>query len=325
MMPKPLLEVTDLEVEFARPDAVVRAAERISFHVEEGEVVGLVGESGCGKSATALALLGLVPHPGRIAGGRVELEGADILSLSEKEVRRLRGAGIAYVPQEPGLSLSPVLTLGDQFVDVARAHRKLSRAEARAEAAKAFERVGISDPERRVGEYPHQYSGGMKQRALIALALAAEPRVLVADEPTTAIDVTLQAGILDLFRRLVDDGSLGGLLLITHDLGVVAASCDRVLVMYAGRIVEEAPVEELFARPAHPYTRALVASLPDPRHPRGALPTVPGQVPDLADLPEGCAFHPRCTFAKSECRVAPPPLVVLDGGRRSACVLERLP
>lgn len=320
-----LLEVSGLRVEFPRPDGPVCAARGIDLSIGEGEIVALVGESGSGKSATALGLIRLVPPPGRVCGGRVSLAGTQLLSLSEAEIRPFRGAGIAYVPQEPGVALSPVLTIGAQIVDVIRAHRKVSRRNAWKEAVASLSRVGIPDPDRRVKEYAHEFSGGMKQRALIALALAARPKVLVADEPTTAIDVTLQAGILNLFRGLVDSQQLGGVLLITHDLGVVAAVCDRVLVMYAGRIVEEAPVEQLFERPLHPYTRALIASMPSAEVSRGELPTIPGQVPDLSRLPGGCSFHPRCTVAEPRCQEEDPPLRELSPGRRVACLLEELP
>ncbi|MDH3283400.1 MAG: ABC transporter ATP-binding protein [Acidobacteriota bacterium] len=322
MSAAPLLEVRGLTVEFRRDDGVVRAAERLSFRVDRGEIVGLVGESGSGKSATALSLLRLVPPPGRIVSGTVTLEGKELLSLPEKELRRHRGAGIAYIPQEPGSALNPVLRVGAQIVDVVRAHRSVTRAEAWREATLALERVGIPDPTSRVREYPHQFSGGMKQRALIAMALAARPKVLLADEPTTALDTTLQAGIVDLLRSLVVGGDLGAMLIITHDLGVVAAVCDRVIVMYAGRIVEEAPVDTLFADPRHPYTRALIESLPRPDVERGCLPTISGQVPDLARLPSGCPFHPRCGLADERCPAWEPELFPLPDGRRVACIVE---
>ncbi|RMG43556.1 MAG: ABC transporter ATP-binding protein [Acidobacteria bacterium] len=318
---EPLLAVEGLRVEFPRAGRIVRAADAVSFTVGRGEVVGLVGESGCGKTATALGLVRLVPPPGRVVDGAVRLEGTEILSLSEREIRRYRGAGIAYVPQEPGAALNPVLKVGTQIVDVIRAHRHVPRSEAWAEAVEALRRVGIPDPERRAREYPHQFSGGMKQRALIALALAARPKVLVADEPTTALDVTLQAGILDLIRSLVEEGRLLGVLLVTHDLGVVAALCDRVLVMYAGRIVERAGVRDLFTDPRHPYTRALLASVPRPEGRRGRLAAIPGQVPDLADLPPGCAFHPRCPLAQERCRERVPDLEPAGGERAVACLL----
>jgi oligopeptide/dipeptide ABC transporter ATP-binding protein len=316
-----LLQVEDLVVEFPRPDGAVRASDRVSLAVGHGEVVGLVGESGCGKSATALALLRLLPPPGRIVSGRVVLEGEDLTSLPESEMRKRRGAGLAYVPQEPGEALNPVISVGAQIVDVIRAHRAVSRSEAWAEAVAALTRVGVADPERRARDYPHEFSGGMKQRALIAMALAARPKVLLADEPTTAIDPTLQAGVLDLLSSLVERDGLS-VLLITHDLGVVAAICDRVLVMYAGRVVEESGVDDLYRDARHPYTQALLRSLPRRDVERGALPAIPGAVPDLAHLPPGCAFHPRCPIAAAECRVTPPPLVARADGRRNACLLD---
>jgi len=317
-----LLEVSDLTVEFPQQSAVVRAAQGLTLSLAEGEIVGLVGESGCGKSASALALLRLVPPPGRIVSGRVRLDGVDLLALPEKELRRYRGAGMAYVPQEPGQAFSPVISVGAQVVDVIRAHHQVDRKTAWSRAVAALEAVGIADPARRAREYPHQYSGGMKQRALVAMALAAGPRVLIADEPTTAIDPTLQAGILELFRSLVEQGRLGALLLITHDLSAVARICHRVLVMYAGRIVERAPTAEVLAHPLHPYTRALLASRPRPEHPRGGLPTIEGQVPDLAHLPPGCAFAPRCPVVEERCRQGVPPAVAVSEAREVACILE---
>ena len=313
-----LLEVRDLRVEYPRPGGAVRAVDGVSLAVRRGEVVALVGESGCGKSTLGLALLALVPPPGRITGGSVLLEGEDLLALPERERRRRRGSGIAWVPQETGDALNPVMTVGAQVAEVLRAHRPLGRSEARSAAVRALARVGIPDPERRARQYPHEFSGGMKQRALLAMALAAGPRVLVADEPTTALDVTLQAGILDLLRGLAREEGLG-ILLVTHDLGVVAAVADRVLVMYAGRVVEEGPADELFRAPLHPYTAGLLAGVPRPDVPRGRLPAIPGQVPDLAHLPPGCAFGPRCSRATERCREAVPNLAEAGHGRAVAC------
>ena len=307
-------------VAFPRGHERVLAADGVGFEVGAGEIVGLVGESGCGKSATALALFRLVPEPGRIERGSVRLDGVELLALPENELRRYRGAGLGYVPQEPGEALNPVVRIGTQIVDVIRAHRDCGRREAREEAVELLRRVGIADPERRARQYAHQFSGGMKQRALIAMALAARPRVLVADEPTTALDPTIQAGILELIASLARDEGLG-VLLISHDLGVVASVCDRVLVMYAGRIVERAGVEALFADPRHPYTRALLAARPRPGIRRGRLPSIPGSVPDLARLPPGCAFHPRCPKAIEACREIQPAPVDLGGGRRVSCLL----
>ncbi len=315
-----VLQVEDLVVEFPRGRERVLAADGVSLDVQRGEIVGLIGESGCGKSVTALALFRLVPEPGRIVRGTVRLAGVELLGLSERELRRHRGAGIAYVPQEPGEALNPVVRIGSQIVDVMRAHRDVDRRAAWREAVALLRRVGIADPERRARQYAHQFSGGMKQRALIAMALAARPKVLVADEPTTALDPTIQAGILELLATLAREESLG-VLLITHDLGVVASICDRVLVMYAGRIVERAAVDELFADPGHPYTRALLAAVPRPGLRRGALPAIPGAVPDLAALPPGCAFHPRCPVAIDACRQVEPAPVELAPGRSVRCLL----
>ena len=313
-----LLSVEGLGVEFPRNGGAVRAASEVSFAIETGETVALVGESGCGKSATALALFRLVPPPGRVVSGRVVFEGTDLLPLPDEAIRRFRGAGLAWVPQEPGAALNPVLTIGSQIVDVIRAHRAVTKREAWEEAVELLRRVGIPDPAQRAREYPHQFSGGMKQRALIAMALSARPKLLVADEPTTAVDPTLKLGILDLLRALRDERGLS-ILLITHDMGAVAAIADRVLVMYAGRIVEEAGAQALFDDPRHPYTRGLLASVPRIDVARGDLPSIPGAVPDLAHLPPGCAFHPRCPLVEEGCRAAVPQLAADRTGRRVAC------
>jgi peptide/nickel transport system ATP-binding protein/oligopeptide transport system ATP-binding protein len=319
----PVLSVRELSVEYPREPTAVRAVDGISFEVARGETVGLVGESGCGKSTAALALFRLVPPPGRITAGRVLVDGTDILPLSEPEIRKFRGAGLAYVPQETGDALNPVLSIGAQIVDVVRAHHDVSRREAWNRAIEGLRQVGIADPERRAKEYAHQYSGGMKQRALLAMALAAGPKVLVADEPTTAVDVTMQAGIIDLLRRLAEERELG-VLLVSHDLGVIASLCDRVLVMYAGRIVEQAPVDTLFRAPLHPYTKGLIACLPGPEVERGRLPAIPGGVPDLAKLPRGCAFHPRCAQVEAACREVIPALAEASAGHSHACtVMQR--
>jgi oligopeptide/dipeptide ABC transporter ATP-binding protein len=317
-----LLSVEDLGVEFPRNGGTVRAATGVSFTIGTGETVALVGESGCGKSATALALFRLVPSPGRVVSGRVVFEGTDLLPLADEAIRRFRGAGLAWVPQEPAAALNPVLTVGSQVVDVIRAHRAVPKREAWADAVELLRRVGIPDPEQRAREYPHQYSGGMKQRALIAMALSARPKLLVADEPTTAVDPTLKLGILDLLRVLRDERGLS-ILLITHDMGAVAALADRVLVMYAGRIVEEAGAQALFDDPRHPYTRGLLASVPRIDVARGDLPSIPGSVPDLAHLPPGCAFHPRCPLAEEACRATVPQLAADPAGRRVACFVAQ--
>ncbi|MEO7795511.1 MAG: ABC transporter ATP-binding protein [Thermoanaerobaculia bacterium] len=320
----PLLEVSGLEICFpgpSRPFEVVRGA---SLVVRRGEIVGLVGESGSGKSLTALAILGLVPSPGRVVGGEIRLDGRNLVGLSERELRSVRGARIGLVFQEPMAALNPVLTLETQICEAIRAHpakgpvgkglRVTARA-ARARARELLDLLAIPDPERRLGEYPHQLSGGQRQRAMLAIALAAGPDLLIADEPTTALDVTLQAQVLELLERLRRELGLA-ILLITHDLAVVAESCDRVLVMYAGEIVESASSEELFARPAHPYTRALLASIPvlGAPAPRGELPAIPGQVPAADRLPAGCVFEPRCPARIERCRSERPAWVELGGG-----------
>jgi len=306
-----LLEVDNLSIHFPARNGVVRAADGISFRVDEGGTLGLVGESGCGKSVTALALLRLVPEPGWIAGGRIVFRGTDLMTLREKEVRPYRGRRIALVFQEPAAALNPVLSVGYQIAEGLIVHGMMKKKEALAEAARLMGQVRIPDAGRRVHEYPHQMSGGMRQRVMIAMALACRPALLVADEPTTALDVTLQAEILDLLRRLRDELGLA-LLLISHNLGVIAETADRVAVMYAGRIVEEAPVREIFRAPAHPYTAGLLRSMPRPGSslvPGGAprrLVAIEGSVPDLADLPAGCAFHPRCADVMPECRATAP-------------------
>lgn len=319
-----LLEVQGLSVEFPRPKGVVRAADGVSFKVACGEVVAMVGESGCGKTATALALFGLTLPPGTITCGRVLFDGVDLLALPENELRRYRGAGLAYVPQDVSEALNPVLTVGSQIVDVIRAHRPVGRREAWSQAVSALERVGVPDPERRAGEYPHQYSGGMKQRALLAMALSAGPRLLVADEPTTAVDPTLTAGLIDLLRTLVEQEQLA-MLLISHDLGGVAALADRVLVMYAGRLVEESPVDLFFEQPLHPYSRGLLASIPGEQARDGRLPVIPGSVPDLGALPPGCAFSSRCSWVEPACREEIPSLREAGKDRRHACRLDHWP
>jgi oligopeptide/dipeptide ABC transporter ATP-binding protein len=319
----PLLEIRELEVGFPiAGDASLAVVRGVSFTVERGEIVGLVGESGSGKSLTALATLGLVPAPGRITGGEILLGGRDLVGLPERDLRAVRGARIGLAFQEPSAALNPVLRVGAQIVEAIRAHRSVSRTAARAQAAELLARLAIPDPERRLGEYPHQLSGGQRQRVVLALALAAGPELLIADEPTTALDVTLQAEVLDLIASLRDQLGLG-VLLITHDLAVVSQLCDRVAVMYAGEIVESGPVRALFERPLHPYTRGLLAALPrlGEAAPRGALPSIPGQVPAAGELPSGCPFHPRCGERLPDCPDLRP--AWLDLGDRGVRCLAR--
>jgi len=300
------LEIRDLSVHFHTEDGVARAVDGVSLTVRPGETLGVVGESGCGKSVTALSVVRLLPEPPAVyAGGEVRWRGRDLLRLPPGELRRVRGNEIAFVFQEPMTSLNPVFTVGHQVAEAARVHRGLSRKEARREAVEALRRVGIPSPDRRVDEYPHQLSGGMKQRVMIAMALTCEPDLLVADEPTTALDVTIQAQILELLRRLQDEEGLG-VLLITHDLGVVAETAREVAVMYAGRVVEQATAEQLFETPRHPYTRGLFRSLPGLGAPRGRLESIPGSVPSALDLPPGCRFANRCPRAGEPCRETPP-------------------
>ena len=318
-MSNALLEIEDLVVEFAGDSGLVHAVDRLSLRIEPGEIVGLVGESGCGKSVTALALLGLVPSPpGRVSASRLMFDGLDLLQQSEAEMRRVRGAGIAMIFQEPMTALDPVFTVASQMTAVLRRQRGLDKEQARRAAAEWLERVGISEPDKRLDDYPHQLSGGMRQRVMIAMALACQPRLLIADEPTTAVDVTTQAQVLDLMQALVRDTGTA-LILITHDLGVVAETCRRACVMYCGKLVEDAPVETLFDSPRHPYTAGLIASVPRLRDEKlGRLPTIPGLVPDAARLPSGCRFRDRCHNAQPRCAEASPELRGL-GPTRAAC------
>jgi peptide/nickel transport system ATP-binding protein len=317
-----VLEVRDLRVQSATPQGSVTVVDGVSFDLEAGRTLAVVGESGCGKSVTALSLLRILPEPPmRIAGGIVRLGGRDLLSLDEEEMRRVRGNEIAMIFQEPMTSLNPVLTIGDQIVEALRVHRPLSRRESRAQAAALLARVRIPDAEARLHEYPHRLSGGMRQRVMIAMALACRPKVLIADEPTTALDVTIQAQILMLLRQLQSELGMA-ILLISHNLGMVASVATRVEVMYAGRIVEEAPVGELFDRPLHPYTEGLLGATPR-LHVGGAVPgrlvDIPGIVPPLDALPPGCPFAPRCPKAMDICRAERPALVFAGFDRRVAC------
>jgi peptide/nickel transport system ATP-binding protein len=290
------LEVRDLSVRFDTDDGTVHAVDRLSLELAPRQVLGIVGESGCGKSVTALSILGLLPKTATVTGS-ARFEGAELLGASRSRLRKIRGREISFVFQEPMTSLNPVLRIGDQIQEVLREHMNLSRAGARQRAVELLDLVHIPDPHRRVAEYPHQLSGGMRQRVMIAMALACDPKILIADEPTTALDVTIQAGILDLLRELRE--RLGtAIILITHNLGVVADLADRVVVMYAGRKAEEAPVGELFAHPQHPYTMGLLGAVPRPGVARnGRLQEIPGRVPSLAELPEHCAFADRCPRA----------------------------
>ncbi len=316
----PLLEVENLRTEFRSGGSSFAAVDGVSFSLAPGETLGIVGESGCGKSVTSLSIMRLVPNPpGRITGGSVRLQGRNLLDLPEAEMRAVRGDAISMIFQEPMTSLNPVQTVGTQIVEGILLHRKISGAEARARALEMLRLVKIPSPETRIDEYPHQLSGGMRQRVMIAMALACDPKVLIADEPTTALDVTIQAQILDLLRDLRERTG-AAIMLITHDLGVVAEVAHRVIVMYAGRIVEEAPVDVLFADPQHPYTLGLLGSIPrlgsdgDER-----LTAIEGVVPNPFSQPAGCRFGPRCPLADERCRAEVPPLREISPGHRSAC------
>ena len=295
----PLLEVRGLRTSFYTRDGAVRAVDGIDFHVDRGEIMGLVGESGCGKSVTSLSIMGLVGRPGTVEAGEVIFDGRDLLRLRSDELRKLRGDRLSMIFQQPQSSLNPVWDVGTQIGEVLEIHRAMKRGPARQRALELLRMVGIPDPERRLKAFPHELSGGMAQRVMIAMALACEPELLIADEPTTALDVTIQAQILDLMRNLREQTGTA-IILITHDLGVVAEMCDRVAVMYAGEIVEQADVTTLFRQPRHPYTRGLIASIPVVGDVREALSVIPGNVPNLIDLPKGCRFAPRCAARVAE-------------------------
>jgi peptide/nickel transport system ATP-binding protein len=319
---EPLLSVRDLAVSFRTDTGEYRAVDGISFDVPAGKTLALVGESGSGKSVTALSLLGLLPRPaGRVVGGSIRFMGQELANASERVLREVRGQGIGMVFQEPMTALNPVFRVGDQIMEAVRAHRRTPRAEARKRAIDLLARVGIPAPAERVDAYPHELSGGMRQRVMIAIALAGEPKLLIADEPTTALDVTIQAQILELLADLQRDLGMS-ILLITHDLGVVSEFSDEVVVMYAGKVAEQNATRELFLRPLHPYTLGLLASVPSYKGNLGKarLTAIPGLVPDLRALPRGCRFQDRCPRADDACRLAEPPLHPFAGGSRAACI-----
>jgi oligopeptide/dipeptide ABC transporter ATP-binding protein len=320
----PLLEVRELAVEFTSGTDTVRAVDHVSFQVEAGERVGLVGESGCGKSATALALLGLLPsRVGRILpGSSVRYRGEELVGMSPRALARIRGREVGMVFQDPATALNPLMRVGDQVAEGLRLHRGMSRSEAMRRAMDALAEVGIPDPSRRVRAWPHELSGGMRQRVALAMALAPEPRLLLADEPTTALDVTIQAQVLELLEELTLRREMA-LLLISHDLGVVAERCRRVLVMYGGQVMEEGPTHRIFTSPRHPYTRGLLGSLPGVHHADRRLRPIPGMVPSRGAWPSGCRFHTRCPHAGPRCRAETPPLFPLvDAEGASRCWLE---
>ncbi|OIP97376.1 MAG: peptide ABC transporter ATP-binding protein [Syntrophobacteraceae bacterium CG2_30_61_12] len=323
-MAQPLLIVDQLETHFITERGVVRAVDRVSFQLEAGQTLGIVGESGCGKSVTALSIMRLIPQPpGKIVGGRILFAGKDLVAIPEHEMRRIRGNQISMIFQEPMTSLNPVFRIGDQIAEVLELHEKLSKKEALARSVDLLQQVGIPSPQSRIADYPHQMSGGMRQRVMIAMALACNPRLIIADEPTTALDVTIQAQILELMEQL--SATTGtAVLLITHDLGVVAETARQVVVMYAGRVVEAAPVRELFHAPLHPYTRGLMRSIPSLAgdEARRRLETIPGVVPSLVALPPGCKFHDRCRHAFAPCFEREPELATPAGGHPVRCWLH---
>jgi len=320
-----LLEIDDLQTVFDTSEGVARAVDGLSLRVGVGEPVGIVGESGCGKSVMAMSVMRLIQTPpGRIARGRVLFDGRDLLSLDERAMRAIRGNEIAMIFQEPMTSLNPVFTIGRQIAEAVRLHRHVSKREADLEAIRMLELVEIPDPESRVRDYPHQLSGGMRQRVMIAMALSCDPRLLIADEPTTALDVTIQAQILELLDGLQERLGMA-MMLITHDLGVVAERAERVIVMYAGRVVEEGPVHRVLFEPTHPYTRGLVASQPEFGARGSKLRTIPGMVPRLTALPQGCRFRDRCSLAVPECARVDPSLVQVEAGHAAACIVTTHP
>jgi len=317
---RPLLEVRDLSVHFFTEEGVVRAVENVSVEIYPGEILGLVGESGCGKSVTGLSLLRLIPiPPGRIVNGDILFDGRSLLNLEEKEMEKVRGNDISMIFQEPMTSLNPVFTIGDQIIEAIILHQGLDKKEARKRAIEMLDRVRIPSPDKTIDSYPHQLSGGMRQRAMIAMALSCQPKLLIADEPTTALDVTIQAQVLQLLKEIQREMGMS-VMLITHDLGVVAEIADRVAVMYAGRILEYGPIEAIFSKMRNPYTRGLMGSIPQLTEKRNRLNAIPGQVPNPMDLPKGCKFHPRCDLMIEDCKKEEPPLFQVNGDHFSRCI-----
>ncbi len=318
-MKQPLLEVKGLTVHFFTEEGVVRAVENVSFEINPGEILGLVGESGCGKSVTGLSLLRLIPAPpGRVRSGDILLDGQSLLRLDEKEMEKVRGNDIAMIFQEPMTSLNPVFTIGDQIMEAIILHQGLHKIEARRKAVEMLDRVRIPSPEKRIDSYPHQLSGGMRQRAMIAMALSCQPKLLIADEPTTALDVTIQAEVLHLIKEIQREMGMS-VILITHDLGVISEIADRVAVMYAGRIFEYGPIEAIFNRMRNPYTYGLMRSIPQLTEKRDRLYAIPGQVPDPMHLPVGCKFHPRCHMMIEDCKKGEP-MFQVNGDQFSRCI-----
>ena len=323
-MTQPLLQVTDLQVQIASRRGIVRAVDGVSLEVPAGEAVGLVGESGSGKSMTLRAILGVLPPEAKITGGQVLLEGMDLTQLSDSQLNSIRGPKIAMIFQEPMSALNPVMRVGQQIAEGPQVHLGMNRAQSAERAVELMRRVGIPDPERRYRSFPHEFSGGMRQRVMIAIALSCEPSLILCDEPTTALDVTIQDQILRLLTKLCRETG-ASLVFVTHDLPVVAQVCHQLAVMYAGQIIERGTVEQVLTRPCHPYTLGLVRSAPDVDHPRSSLMAIPGAPPSLIDPPAGCRFNPRCKFAEQDCLEIVPPLLPIAGGRATACLhYERL-
>ena len=315
-----LLSVRNLQVLFATENGEVAAVDDITFDLAEGEVLGIVGESGSGKSVTALSIMGLLPRPpARIGRGSVMFEGENLLNYGERAMRRIRGPGIGMIFQEPMTSLNPVFTIGDQIMETVRVHEGVGKSAQRDRAIQMLARVGIALPERRLDDYPHQLSGGMRQRVMIAIALICRPKLLIADEPTTALDVTIQQQILELLLDLRDEFGMA-IMIITHNMGVVAEMANRVIVMYAGKIVKQAPIGALFRQPSHPYTRGLLDSIPSLADDRERLKTIPGTLPNPSALPPGCRFEPRCAWRVAACTASVPPLVAVEPEHHSACI-----
>jgi oligopeptide transport system ATP-binding protein len=314
----PLLEVDDLHVEFSSRGRRVHAVNGVSYSVRAGETLGVIGESGSGKSVTAQAIMGILDSPGKVTRGSIRFRGADLLTLDAEERRLARGETVSMVFQDALSALNPVFPVGFQVAELFRKRRGMSRADARKRAIEVLDLARVPDARHRLKDYPHQFSGGMRQRVMIAMALALDPDVLIADEPTTALDVTIQSQVMQLLSDLQTEREMA-MILITHDMGVVADVCDRIAVMYAGSVVEQAPVEDIYAHPAHPYTRALLRSIPRVDHKGGDLDTIPGRPPSLDAIPAGCSFHPRCPFARDRCTTDPPPLYDVSGTQQSAC------
>ncbi|MCL2053107.1 MAG: ABC transporter ATP-binding protein [Oscillospiraceae bacterium] len=322
MKKQPLLSMNDLHVSFYTPTGEVKAVGGVSYTLDEGEVLGIVGESGSGKSVSVSALMRLITSPGKVVGGSIEFEGRDINALSKKEINKLRGKALSMIFQDPMTSLNPVYTIGNQLNETIRAHYKISRSEARERSIKMLEQVGINNPEKRMKQYPHELSGGMRQRVMIAMALSCSPKLLIADEPTTALDVTIQAQILELMKNLQKETGTA-IILITHDLGIVTEICRRVIIMYAGKIVESGTVEDIFHRASHPYTKGLIACLPKKGGAdKSRLSPIEGSPVDLLDLPPGCSFAPRCSDCRRICLSQKPPHFEIAEGHSAACWLN---